>query len=148
MTVGATKELRLSVDKKRKHILCRSRPQPPLLLPLVHYYGVVEQKNALCDGGRMQCTEAPFLPQSLVFLEKSTSNCSLWFVPKMCVHCKLQFSTMFENLSKSLIQRLLFLVSWCIHLINGTKLFAKGWNPIRMRCKIANLLHNDSLIRN
>ena len=103
MTVGATKELRLSVDKKRKHILCRSRPQPPLLLPLVHYYGVVEQKNALCDGGRMQCTEAPFLPQSLVFLEKSTSNCSLWFVPKMCVHCKLQFSTMFENLSKSLI---------------------------------------------
>ena len=103
MTVGATKELRLSVDKKRKHILCRSRPQPPLLLPLVHYYGVVEQKNALCDGGRMQCTEAPFLPQSPVFLEKSTSNCSLWFVPKMCVHCKLQLSTIFENILKSRI---------------------------------------------
>ena len=35
----ATKELRLSVDKKRKHILCRSRPQPQL--PLVHYYYAV-----------------------------------------------------------------------------------------------------------
>ena len=62
----ATKELRLSVDKKRKHILCRSRPQPQL--PLVHCIlcRVVEQKNALCARRRTYggCvpTEAPFLP--------------------------------------------------------------------------------------
>ena len=80
----ATKELRLSVDKKRKHILCRSRPQPQL--PLVHYIlcRVVEQKNALCVRRRTYgvCVYPPGPFSSLLFLEKSTSNCSGWFVPK------------------------------------------------------------------
>ena len=79
----ATKELRLSVDKKRKHILCRSRPQPQL--PLVHcilWCGRTKEciVYATANVWSMCTDRGPF--SSLLFLEKSTSNCSWWFVPK------------------------------------------------------------------
>ena len=58
MTAGATKELRLSVDKKRKHILCRSRPHSGSSSSLqALLLSMVVDRTKECIVG---CTKSPF----------------------------------------------------------------------------------------
>ena len=83
MTAGATKELRLSVDKKRKHILCRSRPHSGSSSSLqALLLSMVVDRTKECIVG---CTKSPF---SLPYKKKSTSNCSLfYFLGYIYPHC-------------------------------------------------------------